>query len=146
MNETQREVFEALLDSIPEIRADWLARFDAAAARALLDTDEARKLALRHMKDLLEAWLQRQIAMMAETEYLTSGWVSVEERLPEVGVRVLTVEVGAEGEKRISAGHWEDGEGIGWVTDVTGESMVWPTITHWRPLPPPPAAPPEPPR
>ena len=63
------------------------------------------------------------------------GWISVEERLPEEGIRVLIWFVGCKG--------IEDVE----ITELCHDGLFrqhrnWPTyfgnVTHWRELPPPP--------
>lgn len=66
-------------------------------------------------------------------------WVSVSDRLPEVGPKVLTVRtywINNVDEGRFvdimcltPEGHWVDAEGESFVHDV---------VTHWQPLPAPP--------
>ena len=65
----------------------------------------------------------------------SNGWISVKDRLPEDGVKVLVVSDGETGAsewqyKRIW-GWWHEG-GFGWT--------IGDTVTHWAPLPKPPEA------
>lgn len=61
-------------------------------------------------------------------------WIPVSERLPEVGVCVLTFES--------DGGIWvselvRDEKGERWTDPATGQPEI-PNVTHWQPLPEPP--------
>jgi hypothetical protein len=212
MSETPREVFAALLEdalsceaygcadadrfyaeAAPSKRAEWLARFDAAALAAVTSQDfaEARReyeriLAAATAGDwgqvdaLRDAALQLiQVAtagggafgqaatvcrenkphewvevttygdnadgLIVEIcarcdakrtrpcEACADGWVSVEERLPEVGARALVVRDFADKSRGVFEAWWTGGR---W--DSRGDDWPPEETTHWRPLPEPP--------
>ena len=61
------------------------------------------------------------------------GWVSVEERLPEIGKRVLCLRKTGEqfvGVNELEGGEWWQASRSPWATR---------DVTHWRPLPNPPS-------
>lgn len=86
-----------------------------------------------------------QAATMArEAPILTPQWISVEERLPEPGERVLATNGNIVGEayitnalplEKISAARWKRHYGASWMAAFDAD------VTHWMPLPEPPEAP-----
>lgn len=63
-------------------------------------------------------------------------WISVEERLPTVGDKVIVAIRDESGDTRYDYTNegWYSGDGYKWVVD--DEFCSW--VTHWRPLPEPP--------
>ena len=100
---------------------------------------ECPYLPKRHLTCGLDPFLDDVIALLKEQE--PSGWISVEDRLPEEGVRVLAVKKLKDGRRDLALAtcipeykHHDY---------VTGEDIVEPywvcggnnNITHWMPLP-----------
>ena len=76
-----------------------------------------------------------------EAPILTPQWISVEERLPEPGERVLATNGNIVGEayitnalplEKISAARWKRHYGASWMAAFDAD------VTHWMPLPDPP--------
>lgn len=65
-----------------------------------------------------------------------SEWISVEDRMPEIAVRV---DVFSRGERYANA--WYSGEKYGWEHQQYYGAFHVGEVTHWMPLPDPPAAP-----
>lgn len=86
-------------------------------------------------KSAAEAFAREWVA--AQAAALGDGWVSVEERLPEIGARVLIAHSENGGPPIAETG---DFERSGWALDSIGWLMLGMTVTHWCPLPPLPAA------
>lgn len=76
--------------------------------------------------DFHERCLQLEISKRIELEKQIPHWISVEERLPEPGERVLVSNGGFVCESFLSqSGKWQRG----------GVDMFFMTPTHWMPLP-----------
>lgn len=74
---------------------------------------------------------------------IISGWISVEDRLPETDDPVLVWYCNENGDFYPTVGSyskWFDTDKMYWSTDLDGNEMVYPPvkITHWMPIPEPP--------
>jgi len=141
--EAMREEFEA-----------WLGR------ESFTERCDAGKYVSAHVDAMWSAW-QAAAAKASQRHALESAprWISVDERLPVAGLKVLVCYRNSLGLVRrtcahhaplhtIDASHWEDGtddtedgcfEPEGWWEDpVEVESMefIHDTVTHWCRLPP----------
>lgn len=73
-------------------------------------------------------------------------WISVKDRLPEIGIAKDFFGLVSDGRSVITAWYWrrrynsitEEKEDI-WSVDKTSQYMLNDKITHWMPLPKPPA-------
>lgn len=80
------------------------------------------------VEKICQAIIDKRIKSREDLQPLFSGWVSVEDRLPKYGERVLITEGHAVFEASLSISHKWVRCGIGWAEGVT----------HWMPLPEPP--------
>ena len=77
--------------------------------------------------------------MSNKTKKLTDGWISVEDRLPEIGKNVLVYDCFSELEQipelSMSTAHYD---GMVWRDYLSNRHIYSEEITHWQPLPSPP--------
>jgi hypothetical protein len=134
----------------------WLARFDAAVAAS--ERDEQLAVFTEMLSAALAKWVAVQVADIGGGDYLVrglppskpglnlvnlaalpeaDGWISVEERLPDLDIKVLALVPG-----------W--GPVVAWrAIPDHADVFEWASsdvecndaVTHWRPLPPPPEPP-----
>lgn len=92
------------------------------------------------------ATIQEKVEIIASEGLLAPEWVSVKERLPELGPRQITgVTYGddvlfMENDGDIHLGYLcenDDGR-LAWFSKSNREIKRWDAITHWQPLPQPP--------
>lgn len=106
----------------------------ATAAASLIERLTAENAELRkeiEWKDMVIALAQRkQAEAEAESDALRHGWVSVDDKLPAPGTRVIATDGVFVGEAIYALdGRWS-GYGGGILRDCIGS-----VVTHWMPLP-----------
>lgn len=79
--------------------------------------------------------LLSEITRLAE-RVREQGWISVEDRLPEVPDRHISVEVVMFDGYEVECGFYGNGERF-WTHDGHGDFDQHPSVTHWMPLPAP---------
>ena len=99
-----------------------------------LVTTEAVMTALcQHCDSHIE--MCEECGMREIIESVPSAWISVKDRLPEPGLRVLATDGNFVGESYIStAGNWYR-YGTPWTVAWKDWSKDKTTVTHWMPLP-----------
>jgi len=95
----------------------------------LKSTLEVRDKEVEGLREYRDAMVKREVELVDKIEKeLTSSWISVEERLPEIGKTVLIAG---------GCGYWD---GKAWHTRMDGPTnpvIMW-EVTRWQPLPEPP--------
>ena len=123
-----------------EIQGDKLmvySRFDevnTAAAELIerLTAENADLLKEIEWKDMVISLAQRKQAdAEADRDALLGKWISVDEKLPELGTRVIATDGVFVGEAIFARDSRWSGYGGGILRDCIGS-----VVTHWMPLPP----------
>lgn len=83
-------------------------------------------------KDMVISLAQRKQAdAEADRDALLGKWISVDEKLPELGTRVIATDGVFVGEAIFARDSRWSGYG-GWIL----RDCIWSVVTHWMPLPP----------
>jgi len=87
--------------------------------------------------------LGANVAPPAGRDENTAGWISVKERLPEIGRRVLVAWTNSDGERKVGERvrliPYDGAREFFWTYWHSRDGMLLPeAVTEWQPLPPPP--------